>query len=91
MAMVAESYAIFHTSVPSRTIPVYGLKIKKLSVSEIKRRADDVMALTQLTGLEDRAPNQLSGGQQQRRSPWRVPSVVEPKVLLFDEPLEPGR
>ncbi len=85
MAMVFQSYAIFpHLSVFENI--VYGLKIKKLSVSEIKRRADDVMALTQLTGLENRAPNQLSGGQQQRVALARA-LVVEPKVLLFDEPL----
>jgi iron(III) transport system ATP-binding protein len=85
MAMVFQSYAIFpHLSVFENI--AYGLKIKKLSASEIKRRAEDVMALTQLTGLHDRAPNQLSGGQQQRVALARA-LVVEPKVLLFDEPL----
>jgi iron(III) transport system ATP-binding protein len=85
MAMVFQSYAIFpHLNVFENI--AYGLKIKKLSTSEIKRRIDDVMKLTQLTGLEDRAPNQLSGGQQQRVALARA-LVVEPKVLLFDEPL----
>ncbi len=85
MAMVFQSYAIFpHLNVFDNI--VYGLKIKKLSASEIRRRADEVMKLTQLTGLEDRAPNQLSGGQQQRVALARA-LVVEPKVLLFDEPL----
>lgn len=85
MAMVFQSYAIFpHLSVFENI--AYGLKIKKLSMSEIKRRAEDVMALTQLAGLQERAPNQLSGGQQQRVALARA-LVVEPKVLLFDEPL----
>jgi iron(III) transport system ATP-binding protein len=85
MAMVFQSYAIFpHLSVFENI--AYGLKIRKLPTPEIKRRAEDVMALTQLTGLHNRAPNQLSGGQQQRVALARA-LVVEPKVLLFDEPL----
>jgi iron(III) transport system ATP-binding protein len=85
MAMVFQSYAIFpHLNVFENI--AYGLKIKKLSTTEIKRQIDDVVKLTQLTGLEDRAPNQLSGGQQQRVALARA-LVVEPKVLLFDEPL----
>ena len=85
MAMVFQSYAIFpHLSVFENI--AYGLKIKKLPAAEIRRRVEDVMALTQLTGLHDRAPNQLSGGQQQRVALARA-LVVEPKVLLFDEPL----
>src|SRR5512137_1568280 len=65
MAMVFQSYAIFpHLNVFENI--AYGLKIKKLSAPEIKRRVEEVTKLTQLTGLEDRAPNQLSGGQQQR-------------------------
>jgi iron(III) transport system ATP-binding protein len=85
MAMVFQSYAIFpHLSVFENI--AYGLKVKKLATSEIKRRIEEVTKLTQLTGLEDRAPNQLSGGQQQRVALARA-LVVEPKVLLFDEPL----
>jgi iron(III) transport system ATP-binding protein len=85
MAMVFQSYAIFpHLNVFENI--AYGLKIKKLSNAEIKRRIDEVVSLVQLGGLEDRAPNQLSGGQQQRVALARA-LVVEPKVLLFDEPL----
>ncbi len=85
MAMVFQSYAIFpHLNVFDNI--AYGLKIKKLAKADIKQRIDRVMKLTQLTGLEDRAPNQLSGGQQQRVALARS-LVVEPKVLLFDEPL----
>jgi iron(III) transport system ATP-binding protein len=85
MAMVFQSYALFpHLNVYENI--AYGLKIKKLSNQEIRRKVADVMALTELTGLENRAPNQLSGGQQQRVALARA-LVMEPKVLLFDEPL----
>ena len=85
MAMVFQSYAIFpHLNVYENI--AYGLKIKKLSSQEVRRKVADVMTLTELTGLENRAPNQLSGGQQQRVALARA-LVMEPKVLLFDEPL----
>jgi iron(III) transport system ATP-binding protein len=85
MAMVFQSYAIFpHLNVFENI--AYGLRIKKLSASEIQRRVGQIMTLTKLTGLESRMPNQMSGGQQQRVSLARA-LVVEPKVLLFDEPL----
>ena len=85
MAMVFQSYAIFpHLNVYENIS--YGLKVKKLSTQEIRRKVGQVMELTELTGLENRAPNQLSGGQQQRVALARA-LVMEPKVLLFDEPL----
>ena len=85
MAMVFQSYAIFpHLNVFENI--AYGLKIKKLSRAEIKRKVAGVLELTELQGLENRAPNQLSGGQQQRVALARA-LVMEPKVLLFDEPL----
>jgi len=85
MAMVFQSYAIFpHLNVFENI--AYGLKIHKLSTSEIRRKIAQVLSLTELTGLEHRAPNQLSGGQQQRVALARA-LVMEPKVLLFDEPL----
>ena len=85
MAMVFQSYAIFpHLNVFENI--AYGLKIKKLSSQEVKRKVSQVLTLTELQGLENRAPNQLSGGQQQRVALARA-LVMEPKVLLFDEPL----
>ncbi len=85
MAMVFQSYAIFpHLNVFENI--AYGLKIKKLSSQEIKRKVSEVLVLTELNGLENRAPNQLSGGQQQRVALARA-LVMQPKLLLFDEPL----
>ena len=85
MAMVFQSYALFpHLSVYDNIS--YGLKIKKLSKAEIQRQVSEVMELSELHGLENRAPNQLSGGQQQRVALARA-LVMHPKVLLFDEPL----
>ncbi|RME65887.1 MAG: ABC transporter ATP-binding protein, partial [Caldilineae bacterium] len=85
MAMVFQSYAIFpHLNVFENI--AYGLRIKKLSNQEIRRQVATVLELTELTGLENRQPNQLSGGQQQRVALARA-LVMEPKVLLFDEPL----
>lgn len=85
MSMVFQSYAIFpHLSVFENI--AYGLRIKKLSDQEVKRRVREVLELTELVGLENRAPNQLSGGQQQRVALARA-LVMEPKVLLLDEPL----
>jgi len=85
MAMVFQSYAIFpHLNVFENI--AYGLKIKKLGRDEISRQVDRALAMTELEGLENRSPNQLSGGQQQRVALARA-LVMEPKVLLFDEPL----
>jgi iron(III) transport system ATP-binding protein len=85
MAMVFQSYAIFpHLNVFENI--AYGLKIRRLSSQAIKEKVRRVLELTELTGLENRAPNALSGGQQQRVALARA-LVMEPKVLLMDEPL----
>ncbi len=85
MAMVFQSYAIFpHLNVFENI--AYGLKIKRLSKKDIKEKVRHVLDLTELKGLENRAPNALSGGQQQRVALARA-LVMEPKVLLMDEPL----
>ncbi len=85
MSMVFQSYAIFpHLSVYENM--AYGLNVQRLPKDEVRERVAKAMALVELTGLENRAPNQLSGGQQQRVALARA-LVMEPKVLLMDEPL----
>ncbi len=83
--MVFQSYAIFpHMTVRGNI--EYGLKNKKLPKDEIRRRVDEIMEIVQITKYADRYPNKLSGGQQQRVALARA-IVVEPQVLLMDEPL----
>jgi len=85
MAMVFQSYAIFpHLNVFENI--AYGLKIQRLSRQAIRDKVQRVLELTELIGLENRPPNALSGGQQQRVALARA-LVMEPKVLLMDEPL----
>ena len=84
-AMVFQSYALFpHYNVFDNV--AYGLRLRKVPKDEIKRRVTDILALVELSGMESRMTNQLSGGQQQRVALARA-LVVEPGVLLFDEPL----
>jgi iron(III) transport system ATP-binding protein len=85
MSMVFQSYAIFpHLNVFENI--AYGLNVQRLSKSVIKERVNKVLDLVHLEGYGDRAPTQLSGGQQQRVALARA-LIMEPKVLLMDEPL----
>src|SRR5512136_1704676 len=85
MSMVFQSYAIFPHLNVSENI-AYGLNVQRLSKSIIKERVNKVLDLVHLEGYGDRAPTQLSGGQQQRVALARA-LIMEPKVLLMDEPL----
>ncbi len=83
--MVFQNYALWpHMNVFDNI--AYGLKIRGYKKDEIRRKVLEVLKLVKLEGLEKRTPHQLSGGQQQRVALARA-IVVNPKVLLFDEPL----
>lgn len=84
-AMVFQSYAIFpHLNVYENV--AFGLRMQHVDRATLKRRVAEVLELVGLSTMAKRAPSQLSGGQQQRVALARC-IVLEPHVLLFDEPL----
>jgi spermidine/putrescine ABC transporter ATP-binding subunit len=85
IGMVFQNYALWPHMTISNNI-TYGLKLKKLPKAEIADKVSHVLKLVNLVGLEKRYPGQLSGGQQQRVALARA-LVLNPDVLLLDEPL----
>ncbi|MBI4672766.1 MAG: sn-glycerol-3-phosphate ABC transporter ATP-binding protein UgpC [Chloroflexi bacterium] len=85
IAMVFQSYALYpHMSVYDNM--AFGLKLRKMSKSDIDKRVKEAAGILGIVHLLDRKPKQLSGGQRQRVAVGRA-IVREPKVFLFDEPL----
>lgn len=83
--MVFQDYALF----PDKTVfdnVAYGLRVRKQSNTEIKRKVTQILERVELSHVLERYPNELSGGQRQRVALARA-LVIEPRVLLMDEPL----
>jgi iron(III) transport system ATP-binding protein len=85
MSMIFQNYAIWPNMTVGENVG-FGLQVRKLTRGEIDRRVDAILDVVQMRSFKRRYPGELSGGQQQRVALARA-IVVEPEVLLLDEPL----
>lgn len=85
MSMIFQSYAIWPNMTVGQNV-AFGLQLRKLGKPEIQERVDRILDVVKMKHLKDRYPAELSGGQQQRVALARA-IVIEPEVLLLDEPL----
>ena len=85
VGMVFQSYALFPHMTVEQNVG-YGLRILRTKPDEIRKRVQEVLEMVAMEGFQRRYPDELSGGQQQRVAVARA-MVLQPKVLLFDEPL----
>lgn len=85
IGMVFQNYAIFPNMTVGQNV-AYGLKARKISKDEIEKKVLEALKVVELEQLKDRQPSNMSGGQQQRVALARA-IVIEPGILLMDEPL----
>lgn len=85
IGMVFQNYAIFPHMSAGKNV-AYGLKQRKVKDPELSKRVNDILEVVQISDLKDRMPSNMSGGQQQRIALARA-IVIQPDVLLMDEPL----
>jgi ABC-type Fe3+/spermidine/putrescine transport system ATPase subunit len=85
VGIVFQNYALFPHMTVAQNV-AFGLEVRGIATSQVRSRVSEILERVQLRGLEDRYPHQLSGGQQQRVALARA-LVINPQVLLLDEPL----